>query len=113
MHKSIQHGHEFIYPVMEKEDIDALIEELQKDEDIKTKQDVIEYINDMVMEKDKWDAIPVDYIKGWIRDYRIPQTFKDEYLMKVYEMMAFSLEELLKNWQRTQWFEENDQGEEK
>lgn len=111
MRKSIQHGHEFIYPEMEKEDIDALIEELQKDENIQTKQDVIEYINDMVIEKDKWYSIPVDYIKGWIRDYRTPQTFKDEYIMKVYDMMAFSLEELLKNWARTQLFEENDQGE--
>ena len=112
MHKSIQHGYEVIYPEMLKEDYDALIEQLQSDEDIKTKQDVIQYIEDMVWEKDKWDAIPVDYIKRWIRDYRTPQTFKDEYLMKVYDMMAFSLEELLKNWSRTQWFEENDPGEE-
>lgn len=112
MKKRYSHGFEYIYPEMQKEDIDALISELMDDEEIKTKQDVIQYIEEMVWEKDKWDAIPVDYIKGWIRDYRTPQTFKDEYLMKVYEMMAFSLEELLKNWTRTQWFEDNQPDEE-
>lgn len=88
-------GYITIYPEMLKEDYDALLSELEKDEDIKTKQDVIEYIQDMVMERDKEAYIPVSYIES----YKYHTNTEEE------RALAEAVKVILKDWSKTCWFE--------